>query len=120
MRAGEVIMGRMQAMQVSIRLTSKSGCQGRTFPDLFEGDVSGDDKVPLHNISKSESRFACESSSMRQRPNRFGDPGHFSLAFRDGLLRAPRRLTLPHSELTLLLSGIDLAKTQHRTWWRRE
>jgi len=33
---------------------------------------------------------------------------------------APRRLTLPHSELTLLLSGIDLAKTQHRTWWRRE
>jgi len=33
---------------------------------------------------------------------------------------APRRLTLPHSELTLLLSGIDLAKTQHRDWWRRE
>ncbi len=33
---------------------------------------------------------------------------------------APRRLTLPHSELLLLLSGIDLAKTQHREWWRRE
>jgi transposase len=33
---------------------------------------------------------------------------------------APRSLTLPHSELTLLLSGIDLAKTQRRDWWRRE
>lgn len=33
---------------------------------------------------------------------------------------APRRLTLPHSELLLLLSGIDLAKTQRREWWRRE
>jgi transposase len=31
-----------------------------------------------------------------------------------------RRLTLPHSELTLLLSGIDLVKTQRRDWWRRE
>jgi transposase len=33
---------------------------------------------------------------------------------------APRRLTLAHSELLLLLSGIDLAKTQRRDWWRRE
>lgn len=33
---------------------------------------------------------------------------------------APRRLTLAHSELLLLLSGIDLAKTQRREWWRRE
>ena len=33
---------------------------------------------------------------------------------------APRRLTLPHSELLLLLSGIDLSKTQRRDWWRRE
>lgn len=34
--------------------------------------------------------------------------------------KTPRRLTLAHSELTLLLSGIDLTKTQHRNWWRRE
>ena len=33
---------------------------------------------------------------------------------------APRRLTLPHSELLLLLSGIDLSQTQRRDWWRRE
>jgi len=33
---------------------------------------------------------------------------------------AARRLTLAHSELLLLLSGIDLAKTQRREWWRRE
>lgn len=33
---------------------------------------------------------------------------------------APRRLTLAHSELLLLLSGIDLAKTRRRDWWRRE
>jgi transposase len=33
---------------------------------------------------------------------------------------APRRLTVPHSELLLLLSGIDMAKTQRRDWWRRE
>lgn len=33
---------------------------------------------------------------------------------------APRRLTLPHSELLLLLSGIDLVKTKRRDWWRRE
>ena len=33
---------------------------------------------------------------------------------------APRRLTLPHSELLLLLSGIDMSKTQRREWWRRE
>lgn len=33
---------------------------------------------------------------------------------------APRRLTLAHSELLLLLSGIDLAKTRRREWWRRE
>ena len=31
---------------------------------------------------------------------------------------APRRLALAHSEL--LLSGIDLSKTQRRDWWRRE
>jgi transposase len=33
---------------------------------------------------------------------------------------APRRLTLAHSELLLLLSGIDLSKTRRRDWWRRE
>jgi transposase len=33
---------------------------------------------------------------------------------------APRRLCLAHSELTLLLSGIDLAQTKRRDWWRRE
>lgn len=33
---------------------------------------------------------------------------------------APRRLTLSHSELTLMLSGIDLAQTRRRNWWRRE
>ncbi len=32
----------------------------------------------------------------------------------------PRRLTLPHSELTLLLAGLDLTKTKRRDWWRRE
>ena len=38
----------------------------------------------------------------------------------EGTGKSPRRLTLAHSELTLLLSGIDLAKTQKRDWWRRE
>ena len=38
----------------------------------------------------------------------------------EGAGKSPRRLTLAHSELTLLLSGIDLAKTQKRDWWRRE
>jgi len=38
----------------------------------------------------------------------------------EGAVSAPRRLTLAHSELLLLLSGIDLAKTQRREWWRRE
>lgn len=38
----------------------------------------------------------------------------------DGTGPGPRCLTLPHSELTLLLSGIDLTKTQRRDWWRRE
>ena len=33
---------------------------------------------------------------------------------------APPRLTLPHSELLMLLSGIDMVKTQRRNWWRRE
>lgn len=38
----------------------------------------------------------------------------------EGAPSAPRRLTLPHNELLLLLSGIDLSKTQRRDWWRRE
>lgn len=33
---------------------------------------------------------------------------------------APCRLTLAHSELMLLLSGIDLCTTRRRDWWRRE
>jgi hypothetical protein len=29
-------------------------------------------------------------------------------------------MTLSHSELLMLLSGIDLAGTTRRNWWRRE
>jgi transposase len=32
----------------------------------------------------------------------------------------PRRMTLSHSELLMLLSGIDLAGTTRRSWWRKE
>jgi len=32
----------------------------------------------------------------------------------------PRRIALTHSELLMLLSGIDLAATSRRNWWRRE
>ena len=41
-------------------------------------------------------------------------------AARDADPAVPRRMTLSHSELLMLLSGIDLAGTTRRNWWRRE
>lgn len=31
-----------------------------------------------------------------------------------------RRVVMSQSELTLLLAGVDLERTQRRVWWRRE
>jgi transposase len=41
-------------------------------------------------------------------------------AARDADPAVPRRMTLSHSELLMLLSGIDLAGTTRRSWWRKE
>jgi hypothetical protein len=37
-----------------------------------------------------------------------------------GGLAVPRRMTILNSELLMLLSGIYLAGTTRRNWWRQE
>jgi len=46
--------------------------------------------------------------------------GRYAWPAAEAAASAPLRRTLPHSELLLLLSGIDLCKTRRRDWWRRE